>query len=66
MLQVGAGTGASSGKGAGAGSGAGGKSGVGSSPSNPAPPTVVESLKGKSGKNYEQESKNLPNVVSTG
>jgi hypothetical protein len=44
----------------------GGKSGVGSSPSNPAPPAVVESLKGKSGKSYEQESKNLPNVVSTG
>jgi hypothetical protein len=66
VLQIGAGAGASSGKGAGAGSGAGGKSGVGSSPSNPAPPTVVESLKGKSGKNYEQESKNLPNVVSTG
>jgi hypothetical protein len=66
VLQIGAGTGASSGKGAVAGSGAGGKSGVGSSPSNPAPPAVVESLKGKSGKSYEQESKNLPDVVSTG
>lgn len=66
VLQVGSGAGASGGKGAGAGSGGGGKSGVGSSPSKPAPPTVVESLKGKGGKNYEQESKNLPNVVSTG
>jgi hypothetical protein len=44
----------------------GGKSGIGSSSSNPAPPSSVESLKGKSGKSYEQESKNLPNVVSTG
>jgi hypothetical protein len=44
----------------------GGKSGVGSSPGDPAPPAVVESLRGKSGKSYEQESKNLPNVVSTG
>jgi hypothetical protein len=44
----------------------GGKSGIGSSPSNPAPPSSVESLKGKSGKSYEQESKNLPDVVSTG
>lgn len=66
VVQVGAGAGASGGKGAGAGASGGSKSGVGSSPSKPAPPTVVESLKGKSGKNYEQESKNLPNVVSTG
>jgi hypothetical protein len=65
VVHVGAGTAASNGKGA-AGSGGAGKSGVGSSPSKPAPPTVVESLKGKSGKSYEQESKNLPNVVSTG
>jgi hypothetical protein len=67
VLQVGAFGRASGGKGAaGTGRDGGGKSGVGSSPSNPAPPAVVESLKGKSGKNYEQESKNLPNVVSTG
>jgi hypothetical protein len=42
--------------------------GVGS-PSHPAPPSVVERLrapKRKSGKSYEQESKNLPNVISTG
>jgi septal ring-binding cell division protein DamX len=68
VLHVGASGGASGGKGAAAGTGqnGGGKSGAGSSPSSPAPPAVVESLKGKSGKNYEQESKNLPNVVSTG
>jgi hypothetical protein len=50
-----------------------GASGAGSSPSNPAPPSVVEKLKstGKekgpsSGKSYEEQSKKLPNVVSTG
>jgi hypothetical protein len=41
-------------------------SGVGSSPSKPAPPTVLKNLRGGSGQNYEQKSKNLPNVVSTG
>jgi septal ring-binding cell division protein DamX len=67
VQHVGASGGASGGKdAAGTGRNGGGKSGVGSSPSSPAPPTVVESLKGKSGKSYEQESKNLPNVVSTG
>jgi hypothetical protein len=44
--------------------------GVGS-PRHPAPPSVVERLnspkgKGKGGKTYEEESKNLPNVISTG
>jgi hypothetical protein len=68
VLQVGASGAAGGGKGASCtGQSTGGKSGVGSSPSNPAPPSVVEkSLKGKSGKNYEQESNKLPNVVSTG
>jgi hypothetical protein len=42
------------------------KSGVGSSEAHPAPPTVVQNLAKKKGKNYEQESKNLPNVISTG
>jgi hypothetical protein len=64
VLQVGASVDTSTGKGA--GSGGGGKSGVGSSLSKPAPPSAVEGLKGKSGKSYEQESKNLPNVVETG
>jgi hypothetical protein len=43
-----------------------GASGVGSSPSNPAPPTVLKSLRKGSGQSYEQKSKNLPDVVSTG
>jgi zinc-ribbon domain len=41
-------------------------SGAGSSPSKPAPPTVLKNLHGGSGQSYEQKSKNLPNVVSTG
>ena len=42
-------------------------SGTGSSLSKPAPPTVLNNLrKGGSGQSYEQKSKNLPNVVSTG
>jgi hypothetical protein len=42
-------------------------SGAGSSPSHPAPPAAVESLKkAKSGKSYEEQSKKLPNVISTG
>jgi hypothetical protein len=40
--------------------------GVGSTPSKPAPPTVLNNLRGGSGQSYEQKSKNLPNVVSTG
>jgi hypothetical protein len=39
---------------------------VGQVPSKPAPPTVLEHLKGSSGQSYEQKSKNLPDVVSTG
>jgi hypothetical protein len=39
------------------------KSGVGSSESHPAPPTVLKNLSKKKGKSYEQESKNLPDVV---
>jgi hypothetical protein len=42
------------------------KSGVGSSESHPAPPSVIENLHKHKGKSYEEESKNLPNVVSTG
>jgi hypothetical protein len=50
---------------AGSGSSSGG-SGVGASESHPAPPTVVEKLSKKKGQSYERESKNLPNVISTG
>jgi hypothetical protein len=53
----------------GAGSGAQGASpatgGAGGSLNNPAPPTVLES-KPKKGQSYEQKSRNLPNVISTG
>ncbi len=41
-------------------------SGVGYSLSKPAPPTVVKKETTKKGQSYEQESKNLPNVISTG
>jgi hypothetical protein len=40
--------------------------GVGQTPNKPAPPSVAEHLKGSKGGNYEQKSKNLPNVISTG
>jgi len=52
--------------GAGGGSGSSGGGGVGSSLSKPAPPTVLQNLSKQKGKSYEQESKNLPNVISTG
>jgi hypothetical protein len=41
-------------------------SGVGYSLSKPAPPTVVKKESTKKGQGYEQESKSLPNVISTG
>jgi hypothetical protein len=40
--------------------------GVGTSENKPAPPSVLEGLKKTKGKNYEEKSKNLPDVVSTG
>jgi hypothetical protein len=41
--------------------------GTGSSITKPAPPSAVQNLRsGGSGQSYEQKSKNLPNVVSTG
>lgn len=40
--------------------------GVGATPGKPAPPTVLKNLRTGSGQSYEQKSKNLPNVVSTG
>ncbi len=43
-----------------------GGSGAGSSESHPAPPTVLKNLRKGSGQSYEQKSKNLPNVISTG
>ena len=50
-------------------SGSGGSSssgGAGSNITHPAPPSVLEGLKGAKGKSYEEKSKNLPNVVETG
>jgi hypothetical protein len=41
-------------------------SGLGSSPSKPAPPAVVQNLRSGNGGSYEQKSKSLPNVISTG
>jgi hypothetical protein len=40
--------------------------GVGQSESKPAPPSVLNTLKGAKGKGYEEKSKNLPDVVETG
>jgi hypothetical protein len=52
--------------GSGSSSTSSGSSGSGSSGSHPAPPSTVQSLSKKHGQSYEQESKALPNVVSTG
>ena len=43
-----------------------GSGGVGETPNKPAPPSVAEHLRGGKGQSYEQKSKNLPNVISTG
>ena len=48
------------------GSSSSGAGGSGSSITHPAPATVLEGLKSAKGKSYEEKSKNLPNVVSTG
>ncbi len=40
--------------------------GVGQTPDKPAPPTVLNQLHKSKGESYEQKSKNLPNVISTG
>jgi len=58
-------SGSSAGAPGGGGSSSGG-GGVGSSPTKPAPPSVLEGLKGAKGKSYEEKSKNLPDVVETG
>jgi hypothetical protein len=63
VIEVSAGRSGKSGSG---GSKSGGGSGSGSNLNNPAPPSVLEGLKHSKGKSYEEKSKNLPNVVSTG
>jgi hypothetical protein len=45
---------------------AGSGNGVGESIQKPAPPSVLKNEKSKSGGSFEQKSKNLPNVISTG
>lgn len=56
---------ASSKQGKGHHKGAGSKQ-AGSSPGRPAPPSVLTNLHKSGGGSYEQKSKNLPNVISTG
>jgi hypothetical protein len=65
VIDVSAGAGKASGTGSSSTAGAS-KSGVGASESKPAPPSVVEDLRKTKGKSYEEKSKNLPDVVSTG
>ena len=43
-----------------------GTNGVGQTLNKPAPPSAAEHLRGGKGGSYEQKSKNLPNVISTG
>jgi hypothetical protein len=63
VVKVASGAGTSSGS----SGGAAGSSGIGATPSHPAPPAAVESLKkATKGKSYEEQSKKLPNVISTG
>jgi hypothetical protein len=55
----------------GGGSGSGGEAAEGGASGGgniekPAPPSVVEHLHSSKGQSYEQKSKNLPNVISTG
>ena len=61
VVRVSNGRSSSSAEGSGSSSG-----GAGSSESHPAPPSVLNSLKGAKGKSYEERSKNLPDVVETG
>ncbi len=65
VIAVSSAQGAKSGASPGATSGAGTGAGAGSSPSNPAPPKVLEELHKTKGKSYEEKSKNLPDVVGT-
>ena len=61
VVRVSNGGSSSSAEGSGSSSG-----GAGSNDSHPAPPSVLNSLKGAKGKSYEERSKNLPDVVETG
>jgi hypothetical protein len=63
VIEVSNGSGGTGSKGA---AGSKGGSGAGSSVTNPAPASVLESEKSGKGKSYEEKSKALPDVVSTG
>jgi len=52
--------------GAGAAAASGSRSRVGKDFKHPAPPTVLQNLSKSKGQSYEQKSKNLPDVISTG
>jgi len=64
VIEVSSGGSSSSGSGNGGGT-VSTPGGVGESLSKPAPPSVLEGLKGSKGKSYEEKSKALPNVVGT-
>jgi hypothetical protein len=65
VIKVSSGTGSTA-AGSGAGASGAGASGAGASEKHPAPPKVVEQLSHVKGKNYEEQSKKLPDVISTG
>jgi hypothetical protein len=68
VIKISNGSAGSSGAGSGSsGSGSSGNSNApGASQKTPAPASVLNTLKGAKGKNYEEKSKALPNVVETG
>jgi hypothetical protein len=66
VIKVSNGASGAAGSGSGPSSTGAGASGGASSPSHPAPPASINALKGAKGKNYEEKSKSLPNVVETG
>jgi hypothetical protein len=66
VIKVSSATSGASAAGSAAGSKSGAAAGAGSSESHPAPPSVVEGLSKTKGKSYEEKSKSLPDVISTG
>lgn len=66
VVKVSNGGGASSSAGGSTSSPAAGGSGGNVNLNHPAPPAAAEGLKGAKGKSYEEKSKNLPDVISTG
>ena len=66
VIKVASASGGASASGSAAGSKSGASSGAGANESHPAPPSVVEGLSKTKGKSYEEKSKSLPDVISTG